>query len=631
MVCCRPSMHISSLPLETGDSFDDTFMPPKKLTRALQKWVKSSFGQQLNYTGNSMDHGSQTDGYSCRIILGNTIAHAAMCVPIWEHHRSIVERLQWFQCLATGDRYQENQMASHATSQKATKMLEENPELSVAVALGDHNFPDLVRFALGSDDDSDGFPRAPEIEHSSAKCSAPSLADLLNPVAGLEADKMGSVLELAEGVVDRIVEDTLSCTSEPRTGEMTAATSDGDLLTVQAPGDGNMMPEDDAVDFDITPGHVDQEHASVGIPNTLSDSDSMDVDDNAQMKKRSTLHKYFRSVDDIDHIVGQDKQREHQMTADEEDWNGPGSKRWRVASETDSSEESENYQRAKVITGKGPRLEGKSRSAKASRARREKLRRGELHVDERDYEKWKQKLLTNDPHVEFHPKDIRQARHLICGEYVLMKDACDATRWHEHLKKCVMSSKKRKPSGGTRSLLKMGFESMRMAAGSQKHNKTEPAITCPCPGITEIDDPRLPIYLRRTGVLGGGARSVKVIAGEIYNKLHSKLGRKGKQRVLDAQQHEQKWRNDHQNLRVFAVDCEHTVPVPGPAELPKFCATCGSVFASGAFKNALRKPPPDEKNYIFTNHRFRSPVLGKIYARTVGLKDLIETPVRDLF
>jgi hypothetical protein len=283
--------------------------------------------------------------------------------------------LRWFQCLATRDRYQENQVARHATSQKATKMLEENPELSITVALGDHNFPDLVHFALGSDDDSDGFPRAPEIEHGSAKCSAPSLADLLNLVPGSEADKMGSVSGLAEGVVDSIVEDTLSCTSEPWTGETSAATSDGDLLTVQAPGDGNMMPEDNAMDFDTTPDHVGQEHTSVEIPNTLSDNDSMDVDDNARMKKRSTLCKYFQSVGDIDCIVGQDKQREHQTTADEEDWNGPGSKHWQVASKTDSSEESENYQRAKVITGKGPRLEGKSWSAKASRAQREKLMR----------------------------------------------------------------------------------------------------------------------------------------------------------------------------------------------------------------------------------------------------------------
>jgi hypothetical protein len=86
-----------------------------------------------------------------------------------------------------------------------------------------------------------------------------------------------------------------------------------------------------------------------------------------------------------------------------------------------------------------------------------------------------------------------------------MKDACDATRWCKHLKKCVMSSKKKKPSGGTHSLLKMGFESMRMAASSQKHNKTEPAKTCPCPGIMEIDDPQLPIYLHCMSVLGGGA------------------------------------------------------------------------------------------------------------------------------
>lgn len=52
-----------------------------------------------------------------------------------------------------------------------------------------------------------------------------------------------------------------------------------------------------------------------------------------------------------------------------------------------------------------------------------------------------------------------------------------------------------------------------------------------------------------------------------------------------------------------------------------------AMLKSKAFANALCKPAPEDKNYIYTNHRFQSPLLGAIYARTVGLKDLIETPV----
>lgn len=51
------------------------------------------------------------------------------------------------------------------------------------------------------------------------------------------------------------------------------------------------------------------------------------------------------------------------------------------------------------------------------------------------------------------------------------------------------------------------------------------------------------------------------------------------------------------------------------------------MLKSKVFANALRKPALEDKNYIYTNHRFRSPLLGAIYAHTVGLKDLIETLV----
>jgi hypothetical protein len=49
----------------------------------------------------------------------------------------------------------------------------------------------------------------------------------------------------------------------------------------------------------------------------------------------------------------------------------------------------------------------------------------------------------------------------------------------------------------------------------------------PCPGIGEANNSRIPTYLHRTGISGGGARSVKVIAGELYNKLFRVLGKKG--------------------------------------------------------------------------------------------------------
>jgi hypothetical protein len=117
-----------------------------------------------------------------------------------------------------------------------------------------------------------------------------------------------------------------------------------------------------------------------------------------------------------------------------------------------------------------------------------------------------------------------------------------------------MQESKKAAGANTPSLMTKGWTSRTVKAKVKKVEET-----CPCPGITRENDARVATYLKRTGVLGGGARSVKVIASEMFQKLFSKLGRKRKQAVLDAQQHEQKWRNDHAAVRVFAIVCKKTV------------------------------------------------------------------------
>ncbi|KAG6848152.1 hypothetical protein H0H93_002909 [Arthromyces matolae] len=109
----------------------------------------------------------------------------------------------------------------------------------------------------------------------------------------------------------------------------------------------------------------------------------------------------------------------------------------------------------------------------------------------------------------------------------------------------------------------------------------------------------------------------------MFDKIFSKLKAKDRKTVLDQQQHEHRWRNDHVYMRVFATTCERTVTDRDPdRSLP--CASCIAVLNTKAFKNALAKEPADDKNYSHINHRYRNPLLGAIYARTLGLKNLIE-------
>lgn len=602
-----------------------------------------------------MDHGHQVDGYSCGIILGNTIDHAITATPIWEHQRAIIERLSWFRRFSNGIYHDGEDLASlngPKFSQATMNMLEGNPELSVSIALGDHNFPDLVQFALGSDGESehDSIPEVPRLHIT--------FADILNPAEDSETTDYPSLkLDSDATAVDRSVS---SINEDWTGGGLDGLASDGTDAAFASSSEGaGSLPC--AMDTDQSSEKASSQQETGGHTETSSETsgeDCMDIDEDPiqlinpnaktmKTKEQSTLRSFFQPKNIPNgHAAGDEKvQKDQVKTLPQGRIEGKSLhlKRPRVVSDTDSdsdaSDESESYRAKK---GKVGRSEGMSRSAKASRARREKLQQGELRVDQAAFERWKKKLLANDPNIEFHPTNVRSVRHSICGRIILMKEVCDATRWRTHLKECKASGKK-KPGAGIPTLLKLGFESVKATKGSmviekkrvstalesdesnadETHNKE----TVPCPGIVEANNPRIPTYLRRTSVSGGGSRSVKIIAEEIYDKLFSVLGMKAKQNVLDRQQHEHKWRNDHRGLRVFAVACKRTVAAVEPHNNPLPCSECTRVLSSKAFKDALRKPNPEEKNYIYTNHRFRSPLLGQIYARSIGLKELIEMPV----
>ncbi|KAL1684578.1 hypothetical protein GGG16DRAFT_68050 [Schizophyllum commune] len=151
----------------------------------------------------------------------------------------------------------------------------------------------------------------------------------------------------------------------------------------------------------------------------------------------------------------------------------------------------------------------------------------------------------------------------------------------------------------------------------------------PCPGITEADDSRILQYLSRTSEGGGGAPSVISIAQVEHPDVEffRNLDLEQKRRIYLLQMHDRKWRNDHANRRVFSRDC---LEVAGPRchtgsrYLP--CAECYEVFASRSFKTAINKPIPTDENYIYVNKRFRNAAVANIYARTIGLRSIIEQP-----
>ncbi|KAJ6616598.1 hypothetical protein B0H10DRAFT_1915058, partial [Mycena sp. CBHHK59/15] len=208
-----------------------------------------------------------------------------------------------------------------------------------------------------------------------------------------------------------------------------------------------------------------------------------------------------------------------------------------------------------------------------------------------------------------------------------MGEPYQAGKWTFHLDKdCSVlhpESKKRKgPGNGLADVptLTNLWEGATSDGARQATRETQP-----CPGITVADCPRLPVYLKRTGALGGGGRSVTVIAREKFGKLFRFLKGINQKIVTDTQAHERQWTNDHSNMRVFSAACNKQVSASrnGSRTLP--CSGCSSVLGNRQFKQAIRLPVPDDENYLSVNEKYRNQLLGGLYARSIGLKEIIET------
>jgi len=326
-----------------------------------------------------------------------------------------------------------------------------------------------------------------------------------------------------------------------------------------------------------------------------------------------------------------------------------GRKRTRPASLTDSdAESSDGYESSTNLLSSAEEKrkakyvkagEGTSQSAKASRAMRENFRNGTLKIEPWRIEAWKKKVLKDDPKAEFDPKDICRARHSGCGKYVRMKDPCNIGRWKDHILSCNKKTSKN-PAAGTPTLFQLGWAKITQAGRKKKKVSGDNSASndseleseseldkAPCPGITVSDTPLVLQYLKRTGASGGGGRSLPVIAKQLFKKFFSQLSKKANRKVVvDTQMHEWKWKNDHVNHRVYAMACQQTVVNRSPKP-PHLCSECNIVLRSKTFRSAIRKPISSDKNSKFINYRFRNPLLGTIYARTIGVREIVEDEV----
>ena len=197
---------------------------------------------------------------------------------------------------------------------------------------------------------------------------------------------------------------------------------------------------------------------------------------------------------------------------------------------------------------------GISRSATAARNARDAVKRGEFRINRAQEAKWRKKIKDIDSNAQFFDNNVIDATHFSCGRTIKAKEPYNFTHFRDHVYRCKGGHKKSNASGGTRSLLDM-MSTGKWGAQKTQMKPSEPMVDVPCRGLSEVDYKLIPVYLKRTTVKGGGARSITKIALERFGKKFRMLTKDEKDVVVDVQLLDHQWRNDHANLRIFSTGC----------------------------------------------------------------------------
>ncbi|KAF8207331.1 hypothetical protein K438DRAFT_1962263 [Mycena galopus ATCC 62051] len=640
--------------IDFGDSMPNCFQPPVILIKGLQRWLQKQFSDNFPCNYDALEHGVQRDSFNCGVVMRNTCERALYpSTPLWIPRAAVRERLQHFLKYATKQVQEPKSKQSEARTiycrpllpllistktavrhaAKDDEVLCEHPAFVARVGHGDHNFRDMpnpkpsarekitITDLLNPRDDSfdDGNESAPSIASSNtAESSAISDSDVLLGRARWDDDSSSTS---GEGVQGSHHESDVSFA----TGSGADFTSVGGDFTDWDNTSGS------GVGFGTSAAYESEgESTTFAFEPTVAEQtdtrSAMEVDvEETPIKpkkpsKQSSLLGFFKRTK-----PGKSKP-ESKKTAP-----STGQKRHRSGTDDGASTSSS------IPTKKKPKTEratsplphvGIARSSQAARALMDKLKSGELEVDEDRWEEFKQSVRTVDKRAEFLGdkdwQDMRSVRHSKCGSIIQVRQPYEVSRFRSHCENPA-GCKKVKPGAHMSTLGKIYGSFKWSSQSSSKIAAPHPIVMKPCPGVTEDDIPNVQKYLQRTGALGGGSRSVFKIAMDRFQKAFSLLREKDQKEVRNVQYHEQKWRNDHAKLRIFSTACDKNVPAATPRTLP--CPPCAMLLSRKSLKRALnKKGPAKPENYIYTNEQFRNQLLGEIYGRTIGLKDIIEQP-----
>ncbi|KAF7300831.1 hypothetical protein MKEN_01309000 [Mycena kentingensis (nom. inval.)] len=270
-------------------------------------------------------------------------------------------------------------------------------------------------------------------------------------------------------------------------------------------------------------------------------------------------------------------------------------------------------QAAPSVSGLGP--VGLAKSSVSDASAKEKQKDG--GIDRMKQDRFEQKIHEKDKGAVIDPKSPRVVVCSLCRTPV----TCDLYRPKNFLNHYENTQCRKH-----KSLLENRLDGPRfghLLRDMSSIPSPPPRASVPCAGITERDEPLVPRYLKRSATLGGGARSVVVIAKEMFGKTYGLLTDEEKSQVDTCRLHEETWFNDHRNMRVFSKDCLGSSVSTRADGQPEPCRQCRDVIRQPRFRAVLHKPTPEPENYRFVNKQFQQSLLASQYAQSKGFRDLL--------
>ncbi|TFY80575.1 hypothetical protein EWM64_g3442 [Hericium alpestre] len=269
---------------------------------------------------------------------------------------------------------------------------------------------------------------------------------------------------------------------------------------------------------------------------------------------------------------------------------------------------------------------GASSSAKSKRKLNDSVEAGTFIADPVKWEGYKAKLKAIDPHYEIYEDDPTKARHVRhsgCGEVMKQSTVYDTYLFRKHVEKC-----KGKGAAGNTSTLDIGMK-LTFKPGVIPVKKPATEELWPCPGLQEVDDARITVYLQRTLVRSAGGESNIKLAEKMFNKSYTALDTEKQEAVCLKQQQTHRWALDHQNNRVYAIGVQPCLSdVKKINDIVRPCSNCRKLLSLRAFLTAINRKIPEDENRIFVPHCYQNSAIGLIYTKHQGLRDLFEENVQ---